>query len=613
MAAAAGASMEGNSTPPTRKAFMSNWSIRSNTRALAGAGISLVAILAVAVAAHFTIESVMDTTLRTRDAFDIVVASERLVADFSEALAFQTAYVTSRDTRDLLARNKARNRIVTAIRSLSQTPNGASETGVAALRNALTRELAELDELLAVSLQQTAPEAREAQLTALIAHGRISRPQTRAAIETVTKAQAIRLENSVDAARDATRISYGIVAAVGAFFLLMAAVILRQNFKDLRQRESIEERLHETNGMLDSLLEHIPAMVFAKEAQELRFMHFNRAGEELIGYARADLLGKSDRDLFPAAQADFFIAKDREVLRQGTALDIPEEEIDTRLQGRRILHTRKVPIFDAQGRPSMLLGISMDITEQKLAERAVLDLNAELEQKAALLLAANEDLEGFCYSVSHDLRAPLRAINGYARVLQEDYASVLDENAERLLRGIRNNSRHMGDLIDDLLEFSRVGRQTLNIVPVDMTQLANRAAAELTSGCNGAAPTIDIGPLANTLGDTRALYRVWLNLLDNAFKYSSHSEAPQIAAWAESSNREVIYSVRDNGVGFDMQYYDKLFGVFERLHSAQEYPGTGVGLAIVKRVVVRHGGRVWAESQPGHGATFHFALPVVMA
>src|SRR5262249_33990427 len=157
----------------------------------------------------------------------------------------------------------------------------------------------------------------------------------------------------------------------------------------------------------------------------------------------------------------------------------PEEEIDTREQGRRILHTRKVPILDADGRPTALLGISMDITEQKLAEREVHKLNEQLQQKAELLTAANQDLESFCYSVSHDLRAPVRAIDGYAGILEQDFGPALNVDAKRLLTAIRNNSHHMADLIDDLLEFSRLGRQALEVSTIDMTQLATQAAAEV--------------------------------------------------------------------------------------------------------------------------------------
>jgi PAS domain S-box-containing protein len=353
-------------------------------------------------------------------------------------------------------------------------------------------------------------------------------------------------------------------------------------------------------------------MVFAKDARTLRFVRFNRAGEQLLGHPRSALLGKNDTDFFPPEQAEFFTRKDREVLSGQELLDIPEEEIDTRGLGRRILHTRKVPVLDAQGEPALLLGISIDITSEKENERRILALNEQLRRHSQLLESSNRELESFSYSVSHDLRAPLRAINGFARLLQLDSALQLGEQGVRYLNTICNASEQMGRLIDDLLEFSRLGRQNLEADSVDMTLLARDALRDILSSRAGQPPAVVIESLPDIRGDRRLLRLTWLNLLDNAVKYAGGVSQPQITVAAQTQSNEIVYRVRDNGIGFDMQYYDKLFGVFQRLHSGAEYPGTGVGLAIAQRVVARHGGRIWAESTPGQGATFFFALPVEM-
>jgi PAS domain S-box-containing protein len=433
-------------------------------------------------------------------------------------------------------------------------------------------------------------------------------------LDAIQAAERLAIETRMAGNRRSALILYSALASIATLFLFGWGWLLRRIIADLESRAGVEKRSNETHAFLESLLENLPTMVFVKDAVELRFMRFNRAGEQLLGYDREQLIGKNDRDFFPSEQAEFFIDKDHEVLRSGAVTDIPEEEIDTRLQGRRILHTRKVPLLDKHGKPVALLGVSIDITEQKLAEREILQLNTELQNKAEQLTVANKELEGFCYSVSHDLRAPLRAIDGYAGILELEHTSRLDAAGLRLLHGIRNNSQRMADLIDDLLEFSRVGRQTFEADRIDMTYIAIQAADALTSGVKliapDAAPNISIDPMLPIVGDARALHRVWLNLFDNAIKYSSHTQTPTIRAWSESNGKEIVYSVSDNGVGFDMQYHDKLFGVFERLHSTREYPGTGVGLAIVQRVVARLGGRVWAESSPGQGAVFHFALPL---
>jgi light-regulated signal transduction histidine kinase (bacteriophytochrome) len=299
------------------------------------------------------------------------------------------------------------------------------------------------------------------------------------------------------------------------------------------------------------------------------------------------------------------------VLNQRQLVDIPEEEIDTRELGRRILHTRKVPVFDARGEPALLLGVSIDITSDKENERRILALNDQLRRHSQLLESSNHELESFCYSVSHDLRAPLRAINGFARLLQQDSALQLGEQGVRYLDTICSASEQMGRLIDDLLEFSRLGRQNLESDSVDMTALACDALRDVLSSRAGTAPTVDIAALPEIRGDRRMLRLTWLNLLDNAVKYAGAVAQPRITIAAHAQPGQVVYRVQDNGIGFDMQYYDQLFGVFQRLHSNADYPGTGVGLAIAQRVVARHGGRIWAQSTPGEGATFYFALPAV--
>jgi signal transduction histidine kinase len=238
------------------------------------------------------------------------------------------------------------------------------------------------------------------------------------------------------------------------------------------------------------------------------------------------------------------------------------------------------------------------------------ELEDTVRRRTEALQAANKELEGFSYSVSHDLRAPLRAVDGYARMLEEDYAGRLDEEGRRLLSVVRQSSTRMGQLIDDLLQFSRLGRQEPARQPVDMAGLAREVAAELK---NGSSASIEIGELPRATVDRALMRQVWANLVGNALKYSGKRDDARIEIGGRRNGGENVYWVRDNGVGFDMRYVDKLFGVFQRLHRSEEFEGTGVGLAIVQRVVGRHGGRVWAESRPGDGACFHFALPLEAA
>jgi signal transduction histidine kinase len=239
-------------------------------------------------------------------------------------------------------------------------------------------------------------------------------------------------------------------------------------------------------------------------------------------------------------------------------------------------------------------------------ELRVRERTSQLQERTAELELANKELESFSYTVSHDLRTPLRAVDGFARIFEEDYGAKVDSEGRRLLGVIRDSSRRMGTLIDDLLAFSMLGRQALHPVAVDMEALVAEAWAEH----GGASPaTFLAAPLHAARGDRALLKQVWTNLISNAVKYSAKRDVPVITVTGERREDELVYCVTDNGAGFDARYYGKLFGVFQRLHAETEFSGTGVGLATVQRIVMRHGGHVWAQSEVGAGAKFYFSLP----
>lgn len=254
----------------------------------------------------------------------------------------------------------------------------------------------------------------------------------------------------------------------------------------------------------------------------------------------------------------------------------------------------------------------IDVTERVRARRELERLNAELDvrvrERTAQLEASNKELEAFSYSVSHDLRAPLRAVNGFAEMLLEDYSPQLPDEGRRLIHVIRESGRRMGTLIDDLLALSRLGRQTMKPRAIDVDRLVREVIAELTRRREGPPVELHVGPLAPCGGDPTLVRQLWVNLLSNAFKYSSRRERPVIEVGCERRDHTTTWFVRDNGVGFDMAYAHKLFGVFQRLHRTDEFEGAGVGLAIAARVVARHGGRIWADAAPDRGATFFFTL-----
>lgn len=387
-----------------------------------------------------------------------------------------------------------------------------------------------------------------------------------------------------------------------------------QRNKELHDsREQLRERtteVLEANRFLDSMIEHIPVGVFIKDAASLRYVRVNRAQENMLGMSREEIVGKTAQELYIREEAEAFEQQDHRVLASGVLDDIPEERFSSASRGLRLLHTRKVPIFGEGPEPTHVLGISEDITLRKELEKLISDLNAALKIRADDLEATNKSLESFTSAASHDLRSPLSVIGGYAGLLEKNYASSLDEKGLHYLSVIGARVKSMARLIDDLLSFSRLNLQEVQKTNVDMNGLAGQVVAEMQGHGSEAKPAIVLGSLPPAPADPGLLRQVWVNLLSNAVKYSRQTSSPLIEISGRVEGAEAVYTVRDNGAGFNMDHYDKLFEVFERLHSDHEFEGTGVGLATVRRVVTRHGGRVWAEGKVDQGAVFHFALPV---
>jgi signal transduction histidine kinase len=321
----------------------------------------------------------------------------------------------------------------------------------------------------------------------------------------------------------------------------------------------------------------------------------------------------------PVPPLPFCVPRTGRPIGEGYGSSLRERHVDAaELQFRITTKTGKTrwishhyrPVFDSAGNWRGIRAGNRDITDLKQSLLELSELKGELEARVAertqQLEAANRELEAFSYSVSHDLRSPLRAIDGFSHILLEDYAGVLDEEGQRLLKVVRDNTVRMGQLIDDILQFSRTGRFEMKMEDIDMNDLSREALAELNPDSD---TQIEIEAMPHVTADRPMLRQVWINLLSNAIKFSSGKKPATINVNAVIEGGEVVFCIKDNGAGFDMQYSDKLFGVFQRLHSVSEFDGTGIGLAIVKRIITRHGGRVWAEGQVGLGASFYFSLP----
>jgi PAS domain S-box-containing protein len=363
-------------------------------------------------------------------------------------------------------------------------------------------------------------------------------------------------------------------------------------------------------ALLESLLDNIPAMVVVREAGSLRCLRINRAGEELLGRPREAVVGTTDYGrLFPVEGADFE-AQDRAALASTARPEPVEETIESSPLGRRVLLTRRVVVRRVDGTPRLLIALSEDITERKTAQQSIETLSEQLEWQLGELERANKELEAFNYSVSHDLRSPLNVILSWATIL-EDARGALTAEESKGFRAIKTGVEKTTDLLDHLMAFSRYGRQEIARGPIEMSELARTVAAELRSADPAGKAEWVLADLRPAYGDAALVRQILVNLLSNALKYSSRAPKPRIEVGGAAVGGKYAYFVRDNGAGFDMARATKLFEPFQRMHTNAEFPGTGIGLAIVSQIIRRHHGRIWAESKPGEGTTFRFTLPPV--
>jgi len=374
--------------------------------------------------------------------------------------------------------------------------------------------------------------------------------------------------------------------------------------RDVTESKRAEEELRNSERFLDSVLENLPNMVFVKDAEELRFVRFNRAGEELLGSSREELIGKNDHDLFPKQEADFFTQKDREVLASGEVVDIPEEPINTAENGSRILHTRKISIRDEQGEPRYLLGISADITDRKLAERAAEAARAEAER-------ANGAKSEFLSRMSHELRTPLNAVIGFGQLLElDDLDPRQREGVEQILKA----GRHLLDLINEVLDISRIesGTMSMSIEPVHLGSVLAEALSLIRPLADEAEVRLvadpSESPNLHVLADQQRLKQVLINLLSNAVKYNRRGGEISVRC-NELPEKRVEVAIADTGHGMTAEQVERLFDPFDRLGAERsDVEGTGLGLSLSQGLIDAMGGTIAAESVPGTGTTMRVEL-----
>ncbi|MGH2607381.1 MAG: sensor histidine kinase, partial [Anaerolineales bacterium] len=378
-------------------------------------------------------------------------------------------------------------------------------------------------------------------------------------------------------------------------------------------RKKAEEELRARETRLASIYETVADVIFVLAVESrgtYRFTSVNPAFQAVTGVPSEAVVGMLVSEVVPEPSLSLVLGKYREAIEGKRT--VRWEETSDYPAGRLTGEVSVAPIFDTEGNCVLLVGAVHDITERKRAEAEIAQLNEGLERKiserTAQLKAANRELEAFTYSVSHDLRSPLRTINGFTQILLDTEGGALSEEGRRYLGLVREGAVRMGELIEDLLQLSRFARATLERGTVDTAAMVADVIRSLQDDYAGRRVDFVIGDLPACDADGNLLRQVWLNLISNALKFTRGRSPARIEIEATTKDSQVVYSVRDNGVGFDMRYADKLFGVFQRLHRAEEYEGSGLGLAIVQRIVLRHGGTVEAKSKPGEGARFSFSL-----
>lgn len=379
----------------------------------------------------------------------------------------------------------------------------------------------------------------------------------------------------------------------------------------LEQRRT-EESLFREKQQFRLMFNAVPAMIWYKDTKN-RFLLVNEAAAASMGRTVKEMEGKPCSEILPAKAYDLY-RDDLEIIQTGKPKLGVIEELDLPSRKSIWIRTDKLPEYDSMGRVVGILVFAQDITERLTAEGEVRRLNAELEQRVAArtaeLRAANHELESFAYSVSHDLRTPLRTIDGFSQLVLDEYGEALDQSGLDYLERVRSASQRMGHLIDDLLKLTRVSRSELRREPLDLSALARQVAEDLRRNEPGRDVELIIEPVPVAKGDPVLMLNVMQNLLGNAWKFTSRTEEGARIEFGSLTTGEgrTAYYVRDNGVGFDMVYVEKLFGAFQRLHGQEDFEGSGIGLATVQLILRRHGGEVWAEGAPGKGATFYFSV-----
>ena len=541
-------------------------------------------------------------TYRVLSAIDAVQAAQ------ADAERSQRSYVLTGESARLQGYEKRRESLAANLSELRRltSDNPVQQSNVDVLERATQTRLDQMQSEIALLQEKGFEAAAESirretgsELTDRI-RDRLS--TMRAEEQRLLQARSMEAETASRQTRRA--ILFGTVMAAAFLFLSFLATV-----RELRERKRAEVALHNSEERLRLAIANVTSYAILTLDSQGHVATWNAGAERIKGYRAEEIIGKHFSCFYPPQ--DVLAGKPEMKLRIAARDGRMEDEgwrvrkDGTRFWGSVVITAMR----NAQGELIGFSKVTRDLTERKNAEERIQALNHNLEHHVAELTAANRELDAFTYSLAHDLRAPLRHIHGFATILMENFQEKADDEAKRLLGKILKSSKEMGVMVDDLLNFARLGRVELQRTRVDLAQMVEEVKRQLEPDMQGRSINWEVDALPTVSGDPALLRQVLVNLLSNAVKYTSKEPDAQIKVGSRNGGSEITMFVRDNGAGFEMQYAEKLFRVFQRLHRAEEFEGTGVGLANVRRIIERHGGRIWAEGAPGKGATFYFSLP----
>lgn len=418
----------------------------------------------------------------------------------------------------------------------------------------------------------------------------------------------ITLVNLYEESKQKTIISVIIGGLLSIFIIVYISIKLN---KDIKLRTAVENELRESEFRFKTLVNETASIVWLTDAQ-------GKINEYLPSWE--SFTGQSFEEMKGFGWLNAIHPDDMESVNEIWNKSVQNKsfyQAECRLKNSkgnyRYIIAKGTPIIDINGNVKEWIGTNTDIHDRKMWEEKLSDLNNELnkmvKERTEELETANKELEGFSYSVSHDLRAPLRAVSGFCEILSDEYGKKLDDEGKRIIGIITHNTQKMGTLIDDLLKFSRISRQQLNYTLIDTQKLVNNVINDIGLYYKLDKVRFEFGDLIPIYADLKMMEQVFNNLISNSIKYTRYKPEPIIRIGSSGKNGDVTFFIKDNGAGFDMKFADKLFGVFQRLHSEKEFEGTGIGLALVSRIITKHEGKVWAEAEVNNGATFYFTLP----